>query len=273
MKSYVVTFVIGFAIVTAGSITYFERHKAPPAPVPAPVVDSPQPQPQPELEPTVAPKQEPPRAPAASAAETPSPAAAVPVANIAPPAASAKTSELSDTIDALLSPQTALAQRKALFKQLKSSGQLDQAIEELKQRATDDPNDPAIPTTLGVAYLSKFPVQDPQDGAVLGLEADQSFNAALKLDPANWDAQFLKAQAMTCWPAEMNKGDEIVQRFSSLIEQQDTMPSQPLFAQTYVLLGDEYQKLGQPDYAEQTWKLGAAKFPADPTLQKRLGPH
>ena len=51
------------------------------------------------------------------------------------------------------------------------------------------------------------------------------------------------------------------------------MPSQPLFAQTYVLLGDEYQKLGQPDYAEQTWKLGAAKFPTDPALQKRLSPH
>jgi hypothetical protein len=48
------------------------------------------------------------------------------------------------------------------------------------------------------------------------------------------------------------------------------MPSQPQFAQTYVLLGDQYKKAGQPDYAVQTWKLGLAKFPADSTLQGRI---
>ena len=55
-----------------------------------------------------------------------------------------------------------------------------------------------------------------------------------------------------------------------LIDQQEAMPVQPQFAQTYVLLGDQYKKTGQPDYAMQTWRLGLAKFPGDSTLQARI---
>jgi tetratricopeptide (TPR) repeat protein len=271
MKAFILSLVILCAAAAAGTMLYLHRQQTPSAPAPAPVVDSPPEQPRPE--PMAAPKQEPPRIVSDGANSSDKPAPAAPVASDAQPPSTEHLSAPSQAVDALLSPQTSVERRKELLQELKSSGQLDQAIAELKQRAADNPNDPAIPTTLGVAYLSKFPVQDPQEASILGLEADQSFNTALKIDPANWPAQFMKAQAMSYWPPELNKGDEIVQRFSSLIEQQDTMPSQPLFAQTYVLLGDEYQKLGQSDYAEQTWKLGAAKFPTDPALQKRLSPH
>jgi TolA-binding protein len=48
------------------------------------------------------------------------------------------------------------------------------------------------------------------------------------------------------------------------------MPSQPAFAQTYVVLGNEYQKMGKSDEAMATWQLGAQKFPGDPTLQKKI---
>ena len=68
----------------------------------------------------------------------------------------------------------------------------------------------------------------------------------------------------------MNKGPEVIQRLSSLIDQQETMPPQPQFAQIYVLLGEQYQKAGQPDNAIQTWRRGAAKFPGDPALQKKI---
>jgi TolA-binding protein len=61
-----------------------------------------------------------------------------------------------------------------------------------------------------------------------------------------------------------------VQRLANLIDQQETMPSQPEFAQTYVVLGNEYQKIGQPDKAMATWQLGAQKFPNDSSLQKKI---
>ena len=104
----------------------------------------------------------------------------------------------------------------------------------------------------------------------MALQADQSFNRALGLDPANWEAQFFKAAALSRWPPEMNKSPEVIQQFSNLIDQQEAMPPQPQFAQTYVLLGDQYKKTGQPDYAVQTWRLGLAKFPGDSTLQRRI---
>jgi hypothetical protein len=62
----------------------------------------------------------------------------------------------------------------------------------------------------------------------------------------------------------------VIQQLSSLIDQQEKMTPQPQFAQTYVLLGDEYQALGQPDKAQGTWLLGAQQFQNDPKLQKRI---
>lgn len=148
---------------------------------------------------------------------------------------------------------------------------MDQVIAELKQRAIDDPNNPEIQTALGVGLMNEFPVQDFNQAATLGMEIDQSFNNALKLDPASWEAQYEKANSMSYWPAAAgDKSPEIIQRLSSLIDQQDTMPQQPEFAKTYVLLGNQYQKQGQTDEALATWALGLAKFPNDTTLQKEM---
>ena len=106
--------------------------------------------------------------------------------------------------------------------------------------------------------------------SILALQADQSFNTALGIEPTNWEAKFFKAAALSRWPPEMNKGPEVIQQLSNLIDQQEAIPPQPQFAQTYVLLGDQYKKTGQPDYAVQTWRLGLAKFPGDSTLQGRI---
>jgi hypothetical protein len=75
---------------------------------------------------------------------------------------------------------------------------------------------------------------------------------------------------MSYWPAEMNKGDEVINRFTQLIQDQETQPAQPHFAQSYVWLGDQYQKSGRADYADQVWRRGAALFPSEPMLQKKL---
>ena len=96
------------------------------------------------------------------------------------------------------------------------------------------------------------------------------FNAALKIDPKNWEAQFVKAASMTHWPADPVRDNDTVQRLAGLIDQQETMPSRPGFAQTYVVLGEQYQKMGQTDKATATWQLGLTKFPNDPGLQKKI---
>jgi len=186
------------------------------------------------------------------------------------------TNPISKTVEALLSAKSG-AQKHALFQQLAQAGELDQVIADLQHRAADNPNDPEIPTTLGEALLNKVRAdldanggQDNDDIKLMAMQANQDFNTALKIDPQNWEAQFVKAASMSYWPANPQVDNEVVQRLSNLIDQQATMPQQSEFAQTYVVLGDEYQKLGQPDKAVATWLLGAQAFPNDPTLRKKI---
>lgn len=181
----------------------------------------------------------------------------------------------SRVIDTLGSSKASFQEKQVALGQLQGSGELDQAIEALAQGAIEHPTSAAYPAALGQAQLRKAGVIAENGGKIsemgmLGMQADQNFDLALKLDPANWEAQFFKAAAMSHWPLELNKGEEVIQRLSSLIDQQDAMLPQPQFAQAYVVLGDQYQKMGQPDYAAATWQIGAQKFPGNPDLQQRI---
>jgi tetratricopeptide (TPR) repeat protein len=196
---------------------------------------------------------------------------ASPVLNEVKPDNSANSTLFRQAIDILVSPQTSFQQRQAAWKQLRDAGELDQALATLKQGAANNPTSAEYPTALGEAYVYKLQtIRDFHEVSILALQADQSFNTALGLDPANWEAQFFKAASLSHWPPEMNKGPEVIQQLSNLIDQQEARTPQPQFAQTYVLLGDQYKKIGQRDYAAQTWRLGLAKFPGDSTLQGRI---
>ena len=178
-------------------------------------------------------------------------------------------------VDALLSSKNA-EEKRAVFRQLAKDGQLDAAMAELKQRMADDPNNAQLPTTLGEAQLNKLRALkesgngDQNDFGILAMQADQSFNAALKIDPQNWEANFVKASSMYYWPPDEKRDNDVVQRLSGLIDQQETMTPNPAFVQTYVVLGNQYEKMGQLDKAMATWQLGAQKFPNDPVLQKKI---
>jgi tetratricopeptide (TPR) repeat protein len=124
---------------------------------------------------------------------------------------------------------------------------------------------------LGQAYLQKLgTTQDIRQQAILAMQADQTFDQALTLDPNNWDARFYKAAALSHWPADLNKSQEVMQNLSTLIDQQETRTPQPEYAQSYVLLGDQYLKAGYPDDARQMWQRGAALFPQNEVLQNKL---
>lgn len=269
MKTFVVTLLIACVVAIAGTIIYLDRQKVPLTP--APVVESSLEQPSPEK--IVAPKPESPDAISQNAnAMAQIPVTNSVVENLNP---DDSTNSIHKLVKALLSAKN-WKQKQAMFNQLRASGQFDQAIEDLQQRATDNPNDPEIPTTLGEAQLNEVRALHEAGGdntdqiGILAMQADQNFNAALKIDPSNWEAQFVKADSMFYWPSSAGQDNNVVQSLSSLIDQQETMTPQSEFAQTYVVLGDEYQKIGQPDKAIATWQLGLTKFPDNSTLQKRI---
>jgi tetratricopeptide (TPR) repeat protein len=270
MKLSIVVLVLLGAVVVIGAILYSNHQKIPP---PAPVAESAPVQTINETssEKIIVPKQEQliTSKNTDNTAQTPL-ASPIAVETKSDPA----TNAVAKLVNALLTAKTA-AEKHELFQQLLKSGQMDQAIAELKQRAADDPNNPQLPTTIGEALLNKVRAiheagGDINDQGILAMQADQSFNAALKIDPQNWEANFVKASSMYYWPAEVGRDNDVVQRLSGLIDRQETMPSQPEFVQTYLVLGNEYQKIGQQDKALATWQLGLAKFPSNPALQGKV---
>lgn len=272
MKKFIILFVV-FCGIVAGAIVYLNQQKsAPPEKNSAPVVASASSQTTEqtsEVE-TPAPKQELPQTVSASTnapAQIPAPVAAE-------TSSGDSTNAIHKLVDALLSAKSA-AEKHDLFQQLIKSGQMDAAIAELKRRAADNPNDAEIPTTLGEAQLNQVRAIKEAGGdvdqmGILAMQADQNFSAALKIDPQNYEAQLVKAISQTFWPAEPARDSQVVQTLSSLIDRQETMPSQPDFAQTYLYLGNEYQKIGQTDKAQATWQLGLQKFPGDAALQNKI---
>lgn len=174
-------------------------------------------------------------------------------------------------IETLVSPQTSYEQRQKIWKQLKNAGKLDEAITQLEQRVADNPRSADSVTALGEGYYKKAGnTDDVRDKAIFAMKADQTLEAALNLDPSNWEARFTKAVGMSYWPPELNKGPEVVQELLTLIQQQETQAPQPQFARSYFYLGEQYQKAGYADYAVQVWQRGAALFPNDSDLQEKL---
>jgi hypothetical protein len=183
----------------------------------------------------------------------------------------------SQAIDTLVS-EASFQQKQAAWKQLRDAGQLELAIDALRQGASENPGSAEYPAALGQALLYRAGEIAALGGTIsemgiLGMQADQSFDAALNLDPTNWEAQFFKATAMSHWPLELNRGEEVIQRLSSLIDQQQALVPEPQFAQAYVALGDQYERMGQPDHAAATWLIGARLFPGNPDLQHRIQGH
>jgi tetratricopeptide (TPR) repeat protein len=187
---------------------------------------------------------------------------------------------LASALDVFTSPQSTFAKKQDILEHLRKGGRLEDAIATLKQLAAQNPNDPGIPTALGEAQIGQIrnlyengagPMSN--DIAILALQADQNFTAALALDPTNWEAQFEKAGSMAHWPPMMNKGPEVVERLTVLVAQQEAATaSPPEYAQTYALLGEQYKAAGQPDRAAQTWQQGLGRFPLSSTLQRELAP-
>jgi tetratricopeptide (TPR) repeat protein len=265
MKKSIIILIVACGVV-AGAVVYLNRPKT--LPVPSTANSTPAPA---EPQKILVAQPEPPPA-ASTNATVPAPVAAAATA-ATETNSSAPENPISKAVDALL---TAHGGKHDMFEQLRKNGQLDAVIAELQQRAAADTGDPEIPTTLGEALLNKLRAlhdagdTDQNDMGILAMQADQNFNAALKIDPQNWEAQFVKYSSMTYWPADPTRDASTVQHLSSLIDQQEGMPSQPTFAQTYVVLGNQYQKMGKLDEAMAIWQLGAQKFPADPALQKKI---
>lgn len=274
MKTITIAILIVCAAIIGSGIIYMNHMKGSKATVP--VAEAPTSQVTESAPPENAPIPAPKPQPVAMQTNIPLPVAASP-----PP-----TTQTADTnfvspihkkVEALLAAKSG-AEKHELFAELAKDGELGAAIADLKQMAAENPNDAEIPTTIGEAELNEIRAMKENGTAdanydqmgILAMQADQEFSAALQIDPKNWEAQFVKASSMYYWPANPQIDNQVVQNLTGLIDQQETMAPNQDFAQTYLLLGNEYQKIGQSDKAMATWQLGAQEYPGNAQLQQKL---
>ena len=66
------------------------------------------------------------------------------------------------------------------------------------------------------------------------------------------------------------KQGEAIRHLEILRQQQEALPPQEQFAQTYVFLGNLYQSQNDIGKASEVWKAEADLFPESRDLQKRV---
>jgi len=200
-----------------------------------------------------------------------------PVGVAAQVASASKPAEAKDAFDPraaleeLLAGELSHDEKLAKWKEIDAAGGVDDVVALFEEYAREHPDSAAAQVELGSAYLQKvFKAGNGPEAGVWAIKADQAFDAGLEIDDHNWDARFSKAVSLSFWPPVFGKSTEAIKHFEILCAQQADQPSDPKFAQTWVLLGNLYQQLGKTDQALATWEKGLALFPGYGDLEAQI---
>jgi tetratricopeptide (TPR) repeat protein len=199
-------------------------------------------------------------------------ATASPAAEPSTPPASAGELGVDDAFEQLTSGNLSEEQRQKLWAEMGKRGLSDALVAKFEAAVEGSPNDPDLRVDLGSAYIQKIfeaGGSTPLAG-MWAMKADRAFDAALALDDHHWDARFSKAVSYSFWPPALGMQNKAIAQFEVLIEQQQSEPPQPQFANTYRFLGTMYQQTGNPQKALQVWQQGLALFPGDDELKNQV---
>lgn len=185
--------------------------------------------------------------------------------------ASATTLNLEQAIADLWNDNIPWNDREKIWSKVKEQGLIEQVVAAFEKRAEETPNNPEVQFELGYAYIQKLQtINDGMEKGTWAVKADSCFDTALKLDEKHWGARFSKAISLSFWPPVFGKQNEAIHHFETLVKQQETMPAQPEFIETYLYLGNMYQQQGNVEKAREAWQKGLTAFPNNEELQKQI---
>ncbi|MEZ5979260.1 MAG: tetratricopeptide repeat protein [Planctomycetota bacterium] len=172
-----------------------------------------------------------------------------------------------DEIAALFGGGIGDGERWDLLDRLRKSGQLDEVLERLQERADANPNDPEAQFEVGMAYIMKLQsVGASFEAGPLANKADAAFDRTLALDEDHLGARKAKAISLSFWPPIFGKQPKAIEQFEILIDKQKQFPPNPDFADSYVLLGNLYLQSGKTDEAAKVFQQGLDAYPDDEAL-------
>lgn len=187
------------------------------------------------------------------------------------PAKGAPKLDAKTAFAALANGALSWSDEQALWKQIDDPAVMAELIALFEERAKSNPNDPKAQLELGKAYLAKvFKVGAGPEAGLWATKADKSFDKALAIDDHDWTSRYYKAMSLSNWPPFMGKQNEAIANFETLVKQQDAMPSQPMHAQTHLLLGNMHMAMGEKQKALAAWQKGLSIFPDNEELKKQI---
>jgi tetratricopeptide (TPR) repeat protein len=158
-----------------------------------------------------------------------------------------------------------------LFLKAKDLGILDQALAEMEKYAAAHADDPDAQVELAAAYIQKLmAVPEGMERGAWSQKSINSCEAALKINPEHWSAQFIKGMNLSQWPAFLGKQPEAIRTFEKLIEQQERTAPDPKFAQTYFQLGTTYRAAGNTEKARAVFARGLELYPENKQIKDQI---
>ena len=178
---------------------------------------------------------------------------------------------MKDILPQLLGSSLSREERELMYQELRDIGRIGEYVAAVKELVANDPKNPDLQVELGIAYLQQLFGADmgPEMGN-LAMDADACFARALELDDNNWEARFMKAIALSNWPAFLGRGPEAIDHLEILIEQQEGQTPQEHHALPYLFLGNIYQQNGDMEKALATWREGLELFPDFEELKRQV---
>ena len=156
----------------------------------------------------------------------------------------------------------------AFWDSIRNSPAFTQALRELEQEVSRNPNDATQRKDLAKMYLMKLlTLPDSPEKGIWANKAEQQWNAALELDPKDWEARKHIAVSLSQYPTFLNRQDDAIEHYEKLIELQSAQPEQPAFQNSYLELANLYLNKGDRPSARQTLDEGLALHPGSARLK------
>lgn len=158
-----------------------------------------------------------------------------------------------------------------IWKEIHEAGLMDEALAILEARAAAAPNDPDAQVALANGYFGKLlNTQNQIEVGQWAMKSDAALDRALEIDPQHWDARFQKAVGLSFWPPVMGKQGEAIRHFEILLSQQQRLPANSQYAQTYLYLGNMHQQMGNHAKAKEVWGQGLSSYPDNAQLAAQI---
>jgi tetratricopeptide (TPR) repeat protein len=150
------------------------------------------------------------------------------------------------------------------------AGEHDRAVGFFEKLVAEHPDAANAWLNLGYAYVDKIPTAGSVTRVILANDAVTRFSKAIALRKS-WLALYTRGNSYLYWPKVFGRaplGVADLEEAVALARREEK--KKPVYARSFVALGDGYWKTDRLAKAKAVWREGLQLFPGDRQLQARV---